>query len=266
MRTLRTLGAAGCIAAVAAACASTPPPSQVGAWLASGRPAPPPQNACGGVADIDLAAIDQRRQAYLATPEGAEAATRFPANLPEAAEALIPADASVVIRALLPPGGLYRNEIRSVVWKGPDGIWMMWRQNKDHGEPPPPPPPPPPPEDSPYYATWLREFGDKPQRPPTDDERWPPISGRLSLQQAATLEAALADPCRAWDPDYYPHEVPLRRSADGWNVRPCPPDGGSYIVDITEPGRPRRGIGAACINDTPTFDIISIAAYAQAGG
>lgn len=266
MKTLRTLAAAACIAATAAGCAATPPLSQVDAWLASGRPVPPPQDTCSAVAAIDLAAIEKERRAWLAAhPEPAvPEAPIFRTTLPEAVEAMIPADAPVVIRALLPPGGLYNSEIRSAVWKGPDGVWMMWRQSKDFSQPPSPPPPPPPPEDSPYYASWFEAFGGMSREPPTDDQRWPPISGPLSQQQATALEAALADPCRAWDPDFYPYEVPLRRPIDGWgDFKLCPPDGGSYIVDITEPGRARRSIGAACINDTPTFQIITVAAYAH---
>lgn len=94
-------------------------------------------------------------------------------------------------------------------------------------------------------------------------QHWPPQTGLLPAATVATLEAALADPCRAWDPDYFPYDQPLRRRDEyGNDHRLCPPDGGYYAADITEPGRPRRGIGAGCINDTPTFRIISAAAYA----
>lgn len=265
MKTGSKAAAVAGIAAILTGCASGPPLPQVEAWLATGAPKPPSQDACPGVAALDLQAIERERAA-VPPSEMAEWRASLGPLLPETAEALIPADASVVVRALLPAGGFYRNEVRSVVWKGADGVWMMWSQNKDYGAPPPPPPPPPPPRDSEDYAAWEAAFGQFPQRQPTDDERWPPVTGRLSAQQSATLEAALADPCRAWDPDHYPAVVPLRRPVDGYeDIRPCPPDGSAYIAEITEPARPRRLIGAGCINDTPTFSIITAAAYASPG-
>lgn len=248
---------------VLAGCATALPPQQVEAWIASGRSAPPPQNACPAVAPIDLIRLQKiqaEREAASPTPPD-----RAYVALPASAEALIPADASVVIRVALPPGGLYRNDLRAVAWKGADGTWSMWRQNRDYGAPPPTPPPPlpqPGPEGSPEYEAWKAEMA-RPYVPPSDDERWPPRSGPLDPGTAATLEAALGDPCRAWDPDYYPYAQPLRRPVDGWrDERICPPDGGWYQGDITEPGRPRRGIGAGCINDTPTFTLIRTVAYA----
>jgi hypothetical protein len=187
-------------------------------------------------------------------------------ELPASAEALIPADALIVIRANLPPGGLYQNDLRTVVWKAADGSWSAWRQNRDYGAPPPPPPPPPMPdwaEDSPEYRAAMEERALYERMESDPDLRWPPRTGRLPDQTARTIEAAMADPCRAWDPDYFPYNQPLRRSDDGNDRRICPPDGGYYAADITEPGRARRGIGAGCINDTPTFRIISAAAYAE---
>ena len=263
MKSLKSLGAAACIAATAAGCASTPSPSQVDAWLASGRAPPPPQASCAAVANLDLGAIERERQERIA--QSGQAVGDGFVQMPASAEALIPADAVVVIRANLPPGGLYSNDVRSVVWKTADGHWMVWRQNRNFGEPPPPPPPPPPP-DSPEYEAWRIENA-RPKPPPTDDERWPPRTGRLAPEAVAAIEAALADPCRAWDPDYFPYDQPLlRRDEYGERRRICPPDGGYYAADITEPGRPRRGIGAGCINDTPTFRLISATAYAGPEG
>lgn len=253
-----------CLAAMTAGCA-TPPPPQLDAWLLSGRAAPPPQDACPAVAELDLPAVAREREARLAR-DGPRAPDAGFVVLPEAAEALIPADAVVVIRANLPPGGLYSNDLRSVVWKTADGVWRVWRQNKDYGAPspqPPTPPPPPGPEGSPEYAAWAARYLG-PQRVPTDDERWPPQTGLLPAETAARLEAALADPCRAWDPDYFPYDQPLRRRNEyGTDRQLCPPDGGYYAADITEPGRARRGIGANCINDTPTYTLISTTAYAR---
>lgn len=263
--TMRRATAAG-LTLLVAGCASPPPP-QVGAWIAAGGVQPPPQDACPGVADMDLTrAAEQRaeRVARSADPN----ATGF-VELPASAEALIPADALVVIRANLPAGGFYSNDVRSVVWKATDGTWGVWSQNRNYGAPPPPPPPPPPPglaEDSPEYvaAIQARVAYDRLQSDP--DLRWPPRTGRLPDQTARAIEAALADPCRAWDPDYFPYDQPLRRPLDGRDVQLCPPDGGYYAADITEPGRTRRGIGASCINDTPTFQIIRATAYAEPEG
>lgn len=254
--------AAGLVVVVAG-CAAVPPP-QIEAWLAAGRPHPPAQSACPGVANLNLVKMaEEPRPRFLAlsNPE-----TPGFVVLPDMAESLIPGDAEVVIRANLPPGGLYSNEVRSVVWKAADGTWHVWRQDRKLGEPPPPPPPPPPAgaaEDSPEYQAAMEaaERHDRLQNNP--DERWPPQTGRLALSTAAALEAALADPCRAWDPDYFPFAQPLRRAVNGNDSRLCPQDGGYYAADITEPGRARRGIGAACINDTPTFSLISATAYAE---
>lgn len=236
------------------------PPPQVQAWLDAGGAPPPPQDTCPGVADMDLTRLAETQAAQLAANPELQASVLI--QMPDAAEALVPADATHVVRVNLPPTGMYPNDLRAVAWKGADGVWMLWRQNRNFGEPPPMPPPPPPPEDSPYYAAWQAEFGGKPTVI-TEDMRWPPATGRMAPASAAALDAAFADPCRAWDPDYYPFVQPLRRPVDGWeDERICPPDGGYYGADITEPGRARRGVGAGCINTTPTFAIISTTAYA----
>lgn len=249
--------AALCVAVVPAGCATPAPPPQVEAWLASGRGEPPPQNTCPAVADLDLVAIEAADRAYAASRPPRPPEASF-IDLPASAEALIPANAQVVIRTNLPPGGLYRNDLRSAVWKTADGEWRVWRQNKNYGAEEPNHWPPAP-AGTPAYEAWDAER----RRPKTDEERWPPETGPLAAEVVARLEAALADPCRAWDPDVFPWEQPLlRRNEYGEDRRICPPDGGVYLADITEPGRPRRGIGASCINDTPTFQLISAAAYA----
>lgn len=249
------------ITVILVACTTVSPP-QVDAWVAAGGPKPPPQSACPGVAHLDLSKLEVERRERVLTSRDPQA-TGF-VRLPASAEALIPDDALVVIRANLPPGGLYSNDLRSVVWKTVDGTWRVWRQNLNFGETPPPPPPPPPPgaqDGSPEYQAAMAA-AERYQRLQNDpDERWPPQVGLLPAATEAALEAALADPCRAWDPDYFPYAQPLLRSEDGGRSRICPPDGGYYAADITEPGRARRGIGAACINETPTFQLIRLAAY-----
>lgn len=256
-------GAAMVALAVAVSGCQTTPPPQIGAWLAAGGPPPPPQVACPGVAHMDLTRL-AREEAERAARSSNPEATEF-VELPAAAEALIPPDAVVVIRANLPPSGLYANDLRTVVWKAADGTWGAWRQNRDYGTPPPPPPLPPLPgmvEGSAEYRAAV-EAQDLYRRTMADpDLRWPPLAGRLPAHTAQAIEAALADPCRAWDPDHFPYAQPLRRREYGNDSRICPPDGGAYLADITEPGRPRRAVSAGCINDTPTFRIISAAAYA----
>lgn len=249
--------------AIVIGCTSAPPP-QVGAAIASGGPARPPQSTCPAVAHLDLVRVAQeRRERVLASSD--PDATGF-VTLPASAEALIPDDALVIIRANLPPSGLYANDVRAVVWKTTDGTWRVWRQNRNYGEPPPQQQPPPAalfgPEDSPRYQA-AAEAEARHQRLIAPEERWAPQTGLVPANMVAALEAALADPCRAWDPDYYPAAQPLLHSENGNNIRVCPPDGGYYAADITEPGRARRGIGAACINATPTFRLIRMTAYVE---
>ncbi|WP_029418187.1 hypothetical protein [Brevundimonas bacteroides] len=250
------------VAVVLSGCQTTPLP-QVEAWLAAGGAPPPPQSACPGVAHMDLNRLAEQQAGRMRNPRDPNA-TGF-VELPASAEALIPADAVLVIRANLPPSGMYQNDLRTVVWKAVDGTWGVWRQNRNYGESPPPPPPPPDlyPAGSAEQqaAVEARDLYERTQR--DSDLRWPPESGQLPAETAQAIEAALADPCRAWDPAHYPYDQPLRRREAGNDRRICPPDGGVYLADITEPGRPRRPIISGCINDTPTFRIISAAAYAM---
>ncbi len=245
----------------------TPPPPQVGSWIAAGGTPPPPQGACRGVAHMDLTRLAREQAGRPRDPRNPDA-TGF-IDLPASAEALIPADALVVIRARLPATAQYQNEVLSVVWRSADGRWSGWRQDRQFGTPPPPPPPPPPPgaaEGTPAYraAMEARDLYERTQRDP--DLRWPPRTGPLTARTVQSLETALADPCRAWDPADFPFVQPLRRRENGSDTRMCPPGGGRYLGDITEPGRPRRAISADCINDTPTYQLISATADAEPEG
>lgn len=235
------------LAAVVSACATVPSASelpQLQAWLAAGGAAPPPQGQCPHVADIDLRVIAAEAEA----PERrfSEAAYDGYFNevtIPDGFRRP-PPDAGVILTAVEPPGGMYANLVWSVVWREANGEWWYWRQNKDYGAPPPspPPPPPPPPEGTPEYeeyrARWARgEFDPKPM---TDAERWPPVQGRLDAAKAAALDAALGDPCRAWEPDIWPAHPPVkgRRRAD----EPPPPDWTPMYVRLQEMGRPPRSL------------------------
>ena len=209
----------------------------------------PPQRACPAVANLDLAAI--ARQAA-ADPRAAArrawiAEQLAPAVVPETAERRPPADAPFVIRVRVPSGGFWSADDRSVVWREADGSWWFWRRTIDRRQPPPPPPPP-----------------GEAAVPMTDEQLYPARTGRLEPVRAARMEAAFADPCRAWEPDGMPHQVPLRRpeNGNGPPIRLCPPDSASYLAEIAERGRAPRQVYAACINQTATFTLIDVATYA----
>lgn len=267
MKAAITLAMAAVVALGPDAAPAEPLP-QLAAWAAAGGAKPPPQGKCPAVANVDLAAIARGdRKAAASGPAAPREDMLAPAVVPASASRRPGPGATVIIRTRLPPGGLYNSDLRSVVWREADGSWWFWRQSLNYMDPPPmpPPPPPPPPEGTPEYADWQKMMEAwRPPPPPTDDERWPPVEGRLSPGRAARLEAALKDPCRAWDPDFWPWRLPLKRAVDGSRIQLCPPDGGAYLVELTEPGRPARRIGAGCINDSPTFSIISAAAYPSA--
>lgn len=248
------------LAALLGACATPPatgPLPQLEAWLAAGGAPPPPVEACPTVAAIDLRAI-AAQQAAGAAPSAADRLDEvFGAlEIPEGFRRP-PSDALVVLTAVEPPGGLYSNTVWSVVWKEADGGWWFWRQNRT-GEPPPPPPPPPGPgadaAERQAYETAVAAY------PPPDHERWPPVFGPLAPARVAVLEQALSDPCRAWEPDIWPWDPPLRRRASQPGPPP-PQDWTPIYVRIEEMGRPARVITAP--NDRPSLarDIRSVAYY-----
>jgi hypothetical protein len=211
-------------------------------------PGRPPQRACPAVANLDLAAI-ARQTAADPTAEARRAwiaEQLAPVVIPEGSARRPPADAPFVIRVRVPAGGFWSADDRSMVWREADGSWWFWRRTIDSREPSPPLP-------------------DQPVVQITDEQRFPARSGRLAPGKAARMEAAFADPCRAWEPDGMPLEVPLRRPENGSGppIRLCPPDSASYLAEIAERGRPPRQVYAACINDTATFTLIDVATYAS---
>lgn len=235
----------------------------------------PPQAQCQAVADIDLRAMARR-----AERDRSEAARRHaeggppppdqialsmmePIKVSDWASRRPPADAPVVIRARMPAGGGHASDHRAVVWREADGSWWFWRHSVNDG--PPAMPPLPPGFDSSWTSERLRAWTAEQQAGRTMDEiNWPPKEGRLAANRAAQLEAAWRDPCRGWDPDYWPHEIPLNRRIDGSRVRACPQDSSAIWAEITEAGRPARRVGGACITASPTYRMIEIAAYARA--
>lgn len=221
--------------------------------LARDRPA---QADCPAVANLDLddarfhpdwtteanAARLERWHGYLALVQIPGTAAHSPSDT-----------ATMIIRAYVPAGGMWPVEDRSVVWRDADGIWWFWRQRIDYSAPPPSPPPPPlPGQEAP------------PPPPQTLEDRFPPQAGRLAAEQAVGMEAAFNDPCRGWDPEFFPSEQPLLRPVEGRESELCPPDSSAFFAEITETDRPRLLYVAACQNDTPTFQLMNGATYARA--
>lgn len=227
--------------ALLAGCVTTPPVEalpQVQAWLAAGGPTPPPVESCPHVAEVNLWDIAFQQ---------AEWAWRPPARDSRFLEIVTPegvsgpsADALVILRAVEPSGGMHPNTVWSVVWKEADGVWWFWRQNRDPTYMPSPPPPPWPSAPPEEHAAHRALFANGGWNPP-DHQRWPPSHGRLAAHQVEAIEAALADPCRAWEPDFWPALPRLRGQP-----RPPPPlpfqDSTPILVEIEEMGRPPRRI------------------------
>jgi hypothetical protein len=84
--------------------------------------------------------------------------------------------------------------------------------------------------------------------PVPDGVRWPPQTGRLSAGQAARLEAALAAPCRAWEPGVWPLYPRLR--GHGAPRDTLPQDWRPILVQLQEAGRPVRSISAPLNQDS----------------
>ena len=257
-RFLAPRGAVSALAMTLSACA-TPLPSrlpQIEAWLASGAPAPPPQRTCLFVADVDLAALARAQRAperiaqhelTLSYMRAAVDEIVIPASSPYRPRA----DASVVMRAVSPPGGGHSNTMWSVVWRDGAGVWWFWKQNRTTDAPPPPPPP-----GTPEHRDYFEMF---PTGIPSDDIRWPPETGRLHADLAAALETTLNNPCRAWEPDIWPGDTPLTR---GNRVPPPPPpqDSSSTYVELREGARVRF-ISGIHYRDSLQDVLVGIAAY-----
>lgn len=257
-----------CLAALTVGCAATPAPEslpQTRAWVAAGGAPLSPQSRCPYVADVDLGAIAERQ----AEAEASETWARGQAYVQGLFDQIAigegfrkpPADAPVILRSVEPPGGMYSNTVWAVVWKEADGSWWFWRQNRTN-EPPPPPPYPPADdasaEEKEAYRLALAAY------PPSDAERWPPVHGRLAPSQAAAVEQALADPCRAWEPDLWPWDPPLRRPR-AQPGPPPPPDWTPAYVELREAGRAPRRITAPNERESHAGTLIRVARYPTAG-
>lgn len=236
---------------------------------------PPSQAQCPAVRDIDLTALrrqqererrdlERRRARGEGAPPAVEMIARDAVGLIRIADWAArrpPAEAPVVIRARLPPGGGHATDHRSVVWREADGSWWFWRQTL--GGPPASPPPPPPGArpGSPAWREW--EKTQPPANRPREDVVYPPSEGRLSAGKSAEMEALWRDRCRDLDPAFWPLDIPLNRSIDGSRRRVCAQDSSAIYGEIIEPGRVPRLVGAACANAGPTHRMIEIAAHAS---
>lgn len=260
---MRKLGKLG-LAFALSACATAPDPEtlpQVRAWLASGGPPPPPAAQCPYVSDVDLAAIEVeriRRDQESSAPQSEAYYRRLFNSVAVTGEGRSPSPgASVILTGVGPPGGLHSNTLWSVVWKEPDGRWWFWSQNRTNEPPPPPPYRPPPGAPEAEQAAYRAAMEDY---PPADHVRWPPVHGLLSEGQAAAIERSLADPCRAWEPDRWPWDPPLRRA----RAQPGPPppqDWTPFYVWIQERGRPARLISAPNERESHARVIQGVTAY-----
>jgi len=222
----------------------------------------PPQAQCPAVRDIDLRVLARRQAAGdpadLARARSEQDAMLARAIPPSSAPHQPGAAPPVLIRAYVPGGFGGGSDARVSVWKDESGQWWFWRRSV--GLTPPPPPPPPPPEGSPDREAYFAN----PPRPMTLEEYYAPITGALDPGIAQAIEALLADPCMAWDPDAWPAVLPLIRRIDGSRERICAPDGGAYFANIEVAGKPARRIIHGCINDSPTFRLLQTALLARA--
>ncbi|HWQ87524.1 hypothetical protein, partial [Brevundimonas sp.] len=232
-----------------------------GAQTPAAAAARPPQAQCAAVRDVDFRTLAREQARAMAASPPRTSDMLDVVRIPDWAARRPPEDAPVVIRARMPPGGGYSSDHRSVVWREADGSWWFWRHSVNEGPSPPPPMPPN------YDGSWTTEalnawVAEQRAGRTTEEINWPPKEGRLSARKAAEMEAAWSDPCRAWDPDWWPHDLPLNRRINGSRRRLCPQDSSAIIADMAEAGGPPRRVGGACINGTPTYQMIQNAAYA----
>lgn len=167
------------------------------------RAAPAKRSACPWLETIDYSRL---------TPG------HTPQSLSEARASLRAGDqpnlgaADVVIRFFAPPGfGGSRSTWATA--QRVHGRWRLVREDRPLvSAPPPPPDAPPDPDDA------------RPQRP-----RSPiiPLTAPLEADRAAILDAVLADPCLAREPDTAPAALPLR----GGGLDICG-DGASFFLQI----------------------------------
>lgn len=204
----------------------------------------PDPSQCPTVARLDLVRLGVRPPPGDApatpAPPISEDSRREAASLDQefAAIAVPPGDwrappdhPEILLRGFIYPRGTFRPGVRSVVWREADGQWWFWRQT---------------------------HWADGPAAPPTH--------GRLLPLQVERVEAALADPCRALEPDMWPDVVPYVLPPPTPGVIPVPPpvwtpppDFAPVYVELTEPGREPRMIRGSETHRTIQAAIVGVA-------
>lgn len=220
MKALRLILALAVAAApMGPALAETPKPEPV-------RPPKPPA-ACKDLRALDRMKLDD---APALAPATLAALDGYIARNREGEGAAPPADASIVIRFFAPEWIMANDPATTSTWaaKGADGVWRFSRI--DHyttrlARIPPPPPPPPP--------------GSPPYPPPPEPIIRNVVEGVMAPADVATLEAALADRCRAFEPRIAPGALPLKRG----ELKVCF-DGSVFYVAITQGGETRLWLQA----------------------
>lgn len=132
-----------------------------------------------------------------------------------------PADAEIVLSIYAGASHTQNEptETSSYVWKGADGAWRVDRMDY-----------------RPRFSPQPQQAGQAPLGPAElEAARRTPSTGHLAPEQAAEIEAALADPCLAAQPDYVPTTVPWPdgRSDNCWG-------GVGGLIEIRRGARVRR--------------------------
>lgn len=162
-------------------------------------------------------------------------------------------DAETRIRVRVPPTAMWGLDTRVTLWKSADGDWQIATKNVNTHAPPPPPAP-------------LGEDGQPlwtyPPAPPPPP---PYLTSALSQEEAAGLDAALADPCFIDGPDHLPYAVPLLKTDEhGREDWLCPPDSAWYTAEVKLSGEPVRYISHACYMDFAVSKLLTRMAYMSA--
>lgn len=184
---------------------------------------------CGDLAKVDFRNLPPEVAARLVPDDAAWAwtAERDLATRSVFGPFTPPADARVVMRMFA--GATGHQELRtntsSTVWQGADGVWRVdavHHRTGGHPEPPPQPGEPQPTQED-------RERRERSH-----------VTGELDAAQAARVEAALARPCLAIQPDSVPMNIPL---INGMGDFCWGGNGGTLFLQI---GDRRRIISDSC--------------------
>jgi len=166
-------------------------------------------------------------------------------------------DAETRIRVRVPPTAMWGLDTRVTLWKDAEGAWQIATKNVNTHAPPPPPPPPPAPLGEDGQPLWT--YPPVPPPPP------PYLTSALSQEDAAGLDAALADPCFLDGPDHLPYAAPLLKTDEhGREDWLCPPDSAWYTAEVKLSGEPVRYILYVCYMDFAVSKLLTRMAYMSA--